>query len=1530
MLPGEKARPRWAIQPIARQPATPAQAGSMDTYPERPDAMTRLVRTLVLGLAAFLLYQLISLYLSWPKQLILGGASILLALAMNKLSVSRVVTIALMFVSMTATLRYGWWRVHMLVDYFSDESNHRGLLDSSLLLILIVAEAYTILIMFLGYMQTAWPLHRKPIQMPADDTKWPHVDVLIPTYNEPLSLVRYTALAALNIDYPPEKLHVYILDDGTRDDFKEFARLAGVGYITRREHSHAKAGNINHALTTMNSPYVAIFDCDHVPTRSFLQMTLGWMLADSNLAMLQTPHHFYSPDPFERNLRQYKTIPNEGELFYGIVQDGNDFWNATFFCGSCALIRRSALDEVGGIATETVTEDAHTSLRMQKRGYNTAYINIPQAAGLATETLAAHVGQRIRWARGMIQILRTDNPLFAWKMKFSQRLCYFNAMAHFLYAAPRLVFFGAPLVYLLLGRTIIPGYWIAILVYAFPHLILSSLTNSRIQGWHRHSFWNEIYEAVLAPYILAPTLLALVNPKLGKFNVTDKGTTLSQTKFDSKISVPTKWMLFLNLLAILAAPYRLYVTDPQHPGAVIMNLVWVLFNMVILGVAAAVAYEQKQRRESVRIEAKIPVRIDLPDGLQIHAMSTDMSVGGASIQLSRETTGFAMGDIFKLAFPDQAGNAEIGATVVGIADRELRLAFELPTIAEQETLTRALYSRADAWIGSIQTREVDRPLVSLGRVFRLAIYGIYQVLRSLLPEKTVSAETRSAATAAAILLALALGAWSQALAAGASRSGYAGAQGKPQASAGSGSGVASGPAAGASAHAAEPASSPGSGGASQVLSLKDMGLLRAIEMRGPHSYYSLHFTLSYAVIPRSATLKLRYGVEPGLDPRSASLGIIVNGISVATLPPEPAAQSSDGLSTASVPIPDSLLVRSNVLTFEFIGSGVMQREEQARAHVFVRIAAASTLEVNGDRLAWVNNLSQLPLPIFDGDLQTTTTVPFVFLAPPTPKTLEAAGIVASWLGVLASTKPVRFAVSQGQIPPGNAIVFSSNPSLLPVSLQLPAGSGPLLALRTNPSDPNGSVLVLGGDDEDQLLTVARTLSLSKGETASTLPEGLALSGDTARIPDLLLPPARARDDAPRWLPASRTAPLTNCRNPDALQTDGSSPVPLYFHLPPDLFYGENQNLTLHLDYRYNALQAAPGSALRVVVNGTLVNEIPLPPGAGSANGQRQILVPVAALRPFGNTILFNFDFIPANRPAAQNSPAAALHGEILCNSSLDLHGLASWTSMPNLELFANAGFPFTQMADLSETTVVLPALPSPEEIGLYLHLMSHFGAQTGYPALRVTVAGPNAVLSKGRDYLILGVLANQPAFASLDPLLPVTLDSNGVQVKPPRGSFAYLSSFQADLSHRWARLLGNPVPQEQPSGASGLPDAMIEEIQSPSSPDRSIVLVALRQDAAADAFAGIFLDRSQTHDIAGSVSLLRISQFTSYPMSGETYRVGDISWYAMMRIWFARHFLLLLLAVTALSFLVAAWTRGWLARRAHERLKLAEAASEAE
>ena len=302
---------------------------------------TRFLRLLFLLAAAAIFCFLAVLPLTWPQQAVLGLLSLLIALAMARSSDSYLVTLTLMMLSMFCTFRYGYWRIAQVVRFFHDPANHWGALDAFFIMCLLLAEAYAFVILFLGYFQTIWPLRRAPVALPENPEEWPHIDVLIPTYNEPLDVVRYTALGALNMDWPADKMHVYLLDDGRRKEFEQFAFEAGIGYKTRPDNKHAKAGNINTALRTINSPLVAIFDCDHVPTRSFLQMTVGWFLRDPKLAVLQTPHHFYSPDPFERNLEQFRVIPNEGELFYGIVQDGNDFWNAAFFCGSCAVLRRS-------------------------------------------------------------------------------------------------------------------------------------------------------------------------------------------------------------------------------------------------------------------------------------------------------------------------------------------------------------------------------------------------------------------------------------------------------------------------------------------------------------------------------------------------------------------------------------------------------------------------------------------------------------------------------------------------------------------------------------------------------------------------------------------------------------------------------------------------------------------------------------------------------------------------------------------------------------------------------------------------------------------------------------------------------------------------------------------------------------------------------------------------------------------------------------------------------------------------------------
>ncbi|MFP1557691.1 glycosyltransferase [Escherichia coli] len=177
----------------------------------------------------------------------------------------------------------------------------------------------------------------------------------------------------MGIDWPKDKLNIWILDDGGREEFRQFAQNVGVKYIARTTHEHAKAGNINNALKYARRRVRVDFDCDHVPTRSFLQMTMGWFLKEKQLAMMQTPHHFFSPDPFERNLGRFSKTPNGRHAVLWSGAGWQRYVGRHFFCSSCAVIRRKPLDEIGGIAVETVTEDAHTSLRLHRRGYTSAY-----------------------------------------------------------------------------------------------------------------------------------------------------------------------------------------------------------------------------------------------------------------------------------------------------------------------------------------------------------------------------------------------------------------------------------------------------------------------------------------------------------------------------------------------------------------------------------------------------------------------------------------------------------------------------------------------------------------------------------------------------------------------------------------------------------------------------------------------------------------------------------------------------------------------------------------------------------------------------------------------------------------------------------------------------------------------------------------------------------------------------------------------------------------------------------------------------
>ncbi|MGN1149344.1 MAG: UDP-forming cellulose synthase catalytic subunit, partial [Sutterella sp.] len=517
-------------------------------------------------------------------------------------------TLMLLFViSIVVSGRYLWWRCTATV-------HAEGALDLFFSGLLLGAEIYAFIVMVLGYFQVCWVLDRKPAPLPEDRRLWPHVDVFIPSYNESLDVVKPTVYAALNLDWPADKLHIHILDDGSRPLFREFAAQAGVGWIMREEHKHAKAGNINHALTVTDGEIIVIFDCDHVPSSDFLTSTVGWLVKDPKIALVQTPHHFYSPDPFEKNLHLEKAVPIENSLFHDFIQKGNDTWNATMFCGSSAVMRRKALEEIGGIAVETVTEDAHTSLKLNRRGWSSAFIDRPVASGLSTETLSAHIGQRIRWARGMIQIFRLDNPLFGRGLSFAQRLCFFNAMVHFLHGLPRIVFLLAPLPYMFADIYIIYATAAAIFAYVIPHMVHSAVTNQMLQRGYRYPFLSGVYETVLSWYILIPTTVALILPHVGTFNVTAKGSVIDRKYLDWGITKPFLVMIALNGAGLLIGLWKLFFDLSPEYLTLAINIGWIVYNLMILGASMACAVEEVQKHRFPRIALCVPAVLETPAG----------------------------------------------------------------------------------------------------------------------------------------------------------------------------------------------------------------------------------------------------------------------------------------------------------------------------------------------------------------------------------------------------------------------------------------------------------------------------------------------------------------------------------------------------------------------------------------------------------------------------------------------------------------------------------------------------------------------------------------------------------------------------------------------------------------------------------------------------------------------------------------------------------------------------------------------------
>jgi cellulose synthase (UDP-forming) len=639
-----------------------------------------------------------------------------------------------MAIAAAIVFRYMYWRLTSTIPPISHP------VDFTFGILLFAAELYSVSMLVLSLFLVSDQVKRAPAPLEGDPSQWPTVDVYVPSYNEDLEIVGMTLAAAKNLDYPSDRLNVYLLDDGGTDqkcndinpekasaakarraEMQAFCKALGVGYLTRAKNISAKAGNMNAAMEHTNGDLIVVFDADHTPTQDFLQQTIGYFQRDPKLFLVQTPHFFLNPDPIEKNLQTFNRMPSENEMFYSVVQRGLDKWNGTFFCGSAAVLRREALELTNGFSGQSITEDCETALELHTRGWNSLYVNRAMIAGLQPETFESFIGQRSRWCQGMLQILVLKRPMFRKGLSASQRLAYTSNPLFWLFPFSRLIFMFAPILYVFFDLQIYNASFQEFLAYTLVFLISNTLLQSHVYGRVRWPWVSEIYEYVQSVYLMKASISVLLNPRAPSFNVTAKGETLEKRHLSS-LAMPYFVMFTLLAATTIWAIQRLTIEGVANELLLIVTL-WSVFNLCIAGVALGVVSERPERRKFHRMATWQPAELCVGDAVYDVTID-DCSTGGLRVRPSSGRIAFgkaADGDAMSLKVKDGDGTVHdlsvslrssssdaqgtiYGLSFLGLKEQHLRLIARLlyPNHQVLETIRRRRHSGRTISLGTVE------------------------------------------------------------------------------------------------------------------------------------------------------------------------------------------------------------------------------------------------------------------------------------------------------------------------------------------------------------------------------------------------------------------------------------------------------------------------------------------------------------------------------------------------------------------------------------------------------------------------------------------------------------------------------------------------------------------------------------------------------------------------------------------------------------------------------------------------------------
>ncbi|MEZ2873905.1 cellulose biosynthesis cyclic di-GMP-binding regulatory protein BcsB [Pseudomonas lundensis] len=685
---------------------------------------------------------------------------------------------------------------------------------------------------------------------------------------------------------------------------------------------------------------------------------------------------------------------------------------------------------------------------------------------------------------------------------------------------------------------------------------------------------------------------------------------------------------------------------------------------------------------------------------------------------------------------------------------------------------------------------------------------------------------------------------------------------------------------------------------------------------GINSSEQVEFSLRRDRIATDARLQLQYTPSPSLIPTISHLRIYLNDVLAGVVPIE-----KDQLgrqTTQQVALDPRLIADFNRLRLEFVGHYTDICEDPANNTLWINISRASEITLQEQALSLKNDLAFFPLPFFDPRNSNKLVLPFVFADNPTLGEQKAAAILASYFGSQSNWRGAEFPVLFNTLPSVQSkeatqpsIVFATNdhrPAFLSDLEKYPAVQAPVVQLIDHPDAPYSKILLVMGRNEEDLATAAKALALG----------GQLLRGQRATIDKVQTLQPRKPYDAPAWMRTDRPVRFAELITyPQQLQVSGLQPRPITLdvNLPPDLFVWRNKGIPLRTQYRYTAPSANDDSRLNISLNDQFITSLPLlAKGTSSleelrlavlandsANATDKLIVPSLKIGD-RNRLRFDFNFAStvgsAQRDRCQTILPADTQAIIDEDSTIDLSGYHHYINMPDLKAFARSGFPFSRMADMSESIVVIPKQTTPTLVSTLLESVASISARTGYPAFALRLSDDwNSASKEDADLLLLGQLA--PDLRDNPDMNLLLQRQHDMLVQP------YNNSGIKESNRRGPNDVDNNQPANRVEVSAQAPIAAIMGMQSPHHNQRSIVALLGNDDADYSLIRETLGDSGKLNAVAGSVALIRNSGVYSQ-LVGDTYYVGSLPWWLLLWYQLSEH-PVLLAALAVISILLTAF-----------------------